>query len=589
MSGRIGLHEFVAFPKYIMYRVLSIVLVVAAIIGVPTKAESQGTIVPFITQQFLSADGTECSGCLLDTWQAGTTPALATYSNSTLAAIYVNANPVVMDSAGRPTTGAIYLSAVSYAFRLRTAAGATLWTLDPVSAIPTASGNVDVTGTAGEAITAGQAVYLSDGSGALTAGRWYLTDSDNTYSSTTGFLVGIAPTEIASAASGSIRLVGRVTGLSGLTAGELYYASATAGALTGTPPTNARFIGKADSTTSLVLGGGQGGVGLPDSDGTHTLSVRTSSNLTADRLLTFVTGDAARTVTISGDATIGGDNPINVVEGRLTLTTATPVTTADVTAATTLYWAIYTGSRISLYTGTAWTVVALAQLSIAVPATTNTMYDVFIDYTAGVPVLEAVAWTNDTTRATALALQDGVYVQTADADSRYVGSIRTTGVSGQTEDSFAKRYVWNYYNRVPRAMRVVEATDSWGYTTETLRQANGATGNQLDFIVGVAEVSLSAFVMAMHSNDTAGRNGIVGIGIDSTSAVTAGGLFGYNTSAGAGFVAQAFASLTTYPAIGRHTAVWLEWAAAGTGITTWYGDAATPTLSQSGISGWIEG
>ena len=596
-------------------------LLTGLILLLPASAQAQGTIIPNIAQTFLDASGNECSGCLLDTWQAGTTTALATYSNSTLTT--PNANPVVMDSAGRPTTGAIYLSAVSYAFRLRTSAGVTLWTLDPVTAIPTASGNVDVTGTAGEAITAGQAVYLSDGSGALTAGRWYLTDSDNTYSSTTAFLVGIAPTAIASAASGSIRIVGRVTGLSGLTAGDLLYAGATAGALTGTPPTNARFIGKADSTTTLVMGGGTGGVNLPDSDGTHTLSVRTSSDLTADRLLTLVPGDAARTLTLTGNATVNQDvsstasptfagvdtgqgayelyamnqnvrntdaasfNAFRPPQGRLTLTSATPVTSANVTAATTLYYALYGGDQITLYDGsTRWVQMAFTQLSITlVGLTAAKPYDVFVDYTAGTPALEVVVWTNDSTRATALTTQNGVYVQTADTDSLYVGTIYIDAGGGAVTDSLLLRHVWNYYNRVPRAMSVLEGTDSWTAAT-SWGLANGAAGNILGFVVGVAEVPLQASAFETCASSAAGNGIYVAVGLDSTTVPSVLGVRPFVEAPINNYKLFMTASLETVPAAGRHYVSWLD---KGGTTTTCYGDNAATDSAQSGIKGEIEG
>lgn len=48
-------------------------------------------------------------------------------------------------------------------------------------------------------------------------------------------------------------------------------------------------------------------VGINDSDDSHQLVLLTTSNLTADRNLTLVPGDAARTVTIGGDTTISQD------------------------------------------------------------------------------------------------------------------------------------------------------------------------------------------------------------------------------------------------------------------------------------------
>lgn len=307
-----------------------------------------------------------------------------------------------------------------------------------------------------------------------------------------------------------------------------------------------------------------------------------------------VTGTSALTgnTTITGTLTVGGVEISTTIDrsvccGRLSLTSGSPVTTADVTAATTLYYALYSGNQIALYSGTAWALFAIAELSIAVPATTNQMYDVFVDYNGGTPQLALTAWTNDTTRATALTKQDGVLVKTGATGQRYVGSFRTTGVSGQTEDSYAKRYVWNHYNRVPRPMRVVDATDSWTYTTATIRQANNSTANQLDFVIGVSEDAVEAHVLAIVSNDTGSVTVTSAIGLDSTTAAATGSVIG-RMSAGANLLMNMAPSVRTFPGIGRHTLVWLE-ASSATGITTWYGDAGTPTLVQSGIMGTVLG
>jgi len=50
------------------------------------------------------------------------------------------------------------------------------------------------------------------------------------------------------------------------------------------------------------------GLRILDTDNSHTLSIVPGSNLTADRTLTLVTGDAARSLTLSADATISGTN-----------------------------------------------------------------------------------------------------------------------------------------------------------------------------------------------------------------------------------------------------------------------------------------
>lgn len=214
----------------------------------------------------------------LCTYAAGTTTPLATYSDSGLTT--PNTNPVVMDSAGRAT---VYLSATSYKFTLLTAGtdatcstGTQLWSQDNISAVPVTAGNVDILCTAGETITAGQAVYWSDGSGGNNAGQCYKADSANTYSSTTN-PVGFAPSAITSGSIGTVRIGGQVTGLT-VSLGSLYYVG-TAGAITTTAPTNKHLLGIADSTSSLILAGPSILETVPVNRGGTSLTTLTANNV----------------------------------------------------------------------------------------------------------------------------------------------------------------------------------------------------------------------------------------------------------------------------------------------------------------------
>lgn len=53
------------------------------------------------------------------------------------------------------------------------------------------------------------------------------------------------------------------------------------------------------------------GLGLRDTDASHVLTLAPGSNLTAARVLTLTTGDASRTLTLTGDATLTGNNTGN--------------------------------------------------------------------------------------------------------------------------------------------------------------------------------------------------------------------------------------------------------------------------------------
>lgn len=198
-------------------------------------------------------DGAIIPGGKLFTYAAGTSTKKNTYTD--VGGLAANTNPIILDDAGRVPSG-LYLLPSSYKFVLAPANDTDppanpIRTQDNIGSVPTTELDNDVTGVAGEAMTAGQAAYLSDGSGALVPGRWYLADADNTYSSTLPE-ISFVVSDVALGATGTFRLSGRVTGLSGLTAGANYYASTTPGAITMTAPSNARFVGQADSITSLI-------------------------------------------------------------------------------------------------------------------------------------------------------------------------------------------------------------------------------------------------------------------------------------------------------------------------------------------------
>jgi hypothetical protein len=236
--------------------------------------------------------------------------------------------------------------------------------------------------------------------------------------------------------------------------------------------------------------------------------------------------------------------------GRLTLTTATPVTAADVTAATALYFTPYLGDKIALYTGSVWQIKTFTELSIKttdvlscvvangdatvttpangtrglvvgqavtgahVPGATtvlsitdsthfemsanatgdatenltfklpaSSIYDVFLWNDAGTLRLEwGPVWTNATTRATAVVLQDGVYVKSGVTTRRLLGTIRTTATAGQTEDSDTKRFVNNLCNQVGRTL--YKSSDaSHTYNSTTKRYWNNDSTMKLEFVM----------------------------------------------------------------------------------------------------------
>ena len=358
--------------------------------------------------------------------------------------------------------------------------------------------------------------------------------------------------------------------------------------------------------------------------------------------------------------------PLRIIpQGRLTLTTAVPITTADVTAATVLYYTPYMGDSIPLFDGTRWKLQTFTEKSIKLSDTqtcTTSMgstnltvadssqfmrgmnitgtniapgatissitsatvvvmslgasgtgtqsnvftlplgknYDVFYSQ-VNAKLQYSNSWTTDNGRADALALQNGINVNNAainSADSNtiaaktglYLGTIRTTGTAGQTEDSYGgasqaggHRYVWNNYNRVERAIGVIEGTNSWTYTTATWRQTNGASGNKVEYVQGLSEDPVKASgLQSVNNSSTA--NVAIGLGIDSTT-VNSAQTFGAVVIGGSNSVVRF--DYSGYPTIGYHAFNWLEISAAS-GSTAWRGDDGL-TYNQFGMQAWLMG
>ena len=201
--------------------------------------------------------------------------------------------------------------------------------------------------------------------------------------------------------------------------------------------------------------------------------------LSTDKILRFVDQDGVSVLLTGGS--------LYKPTGRLTLTTATPVTTADVTAAGTLYYTPYNGDMLPLWNGTKWVPYSFSELSLSLAGyTANKPYDIWVYDNVGTLALDKTIWTNDTTRATALALQSGVKVKSGDASRRYAGTIYTDAAGAACTDSLIRRGVWNYYNRVPRKMGVREVTGHT-YSGAWRKWNNSDTNNLFTWVVGVAE------------------------------------------------------------------------------------------------------
>lgn len=236
--------------------------------------------------------------------------------------------------------------------------------------------------------------------------------------------------------------------------------------------------------------------------------------------------------------------------GRLTATTAVPVTVSDVTGTTNLYYTPYEHDMICLWDGTRWVWGTFTEKTLALGTLTNAKnYDVFGFLSAGVLTLEALAWTSDSARATAVTVQDGRLCKSGDKTRLYLGTFRTTATT-TTEDSKAKRFLSNAYNRVARPVRRQD-TGSWTYNSGTYRQANANTANRIEMVCGVSGilVDLSLSELAVLT----GGGSYAAIGEDSTTTPHTDCVIAQAASN-----ATVVSFLRTQPAVGYHAYNWLE-------------------------------
>ena len=274
----------------------------------------------------------------------------------------------------------------------------------------------------------------------------------------------------------------------------------------------------------------------------------------------------------------------NLNEGRLTLTTGVPVTTSDVTAATTLYFTPYNGNKISIYESsqTIWRVYDFEEISLDISSlTADTNYDIFIYDNAGTLILESVGWTDGTTRATDIVLQNGVYVKDGATDKKCLGSIRITGTTGQCEDSISNRFVNNLYNRTLKEIKAIETTNDWNYTTTTWRPFNNNSSCVASYVESIIRDRIQITVKGTAVN-ASGATIATGVGLNSTntnSAQILGGVASTSTTVTTGYY---FGPSVT---VGLNSVYPLETSQAN-GTTNWHGDRGL-SYYQNGLIGLI--
>jgi len=267
---------------------------------------------------------------------------------------------------------------------------------------------------------------------------------------------------------------------------------------------------------------------------------------------------------------------VSTADGRLTTVSGTPILTSNQLAKTTLYYTPFKGNQIAVYADGAWSVLSFAETSLSLSGyTANKNYDIWGYNNNGTFALDSTVWTNDTTRATALTTQDGIYCKTGDTTRRYLGTVRINSTGGQIDWSLggagsggtnARFTIWNAVNRVKFNAVLSNSDDSWTQTGLGAYRiaANSSVPHRVDLVCGIA----SFFRAKYHNKPSAATaNMIVSIGLDSTTAKATSAVAGQSNLTNT-YVEGAFSGVISE---GAHYLAPIEFTGAAT--ATWVGDA----------------
>lgn len=335
----------------------------------------------------------------------------------------------------------------------------------------------------------------------------------------------------------------------------------------------------ADATVDVVITDGSDWEVARNCAYTHSGTTLSRGTLEASSTGSALSLTSAAVVAVTQVASKGTRQEIAlqglIPGGRLTLESGVPVSTTDQTSKTSIYYTPFVHNVITLWDGADWVPVAFTEYTLALGTlTSGKLYDVFAYLSSGALALEMLVWTDDATRATAVTLQDGRYCKSGDKLRLYLGTFRTTSTTttedsggGSTTQVGGRRFLWNAYNRVARHASVFDSTDSWSYTTDTIRQANAASGNKVELVVGLPLDRVDAIAHGVvYLVNNGARAAKVGVGVDSTTAFSGLVQGGFNGAAATGIYAVATGAFQGVLTPGYHYIAWLEKGAAGTSV-----------------------
>ncbi len=305
-------------------------------------------------------------------------------------------------------------------------------------------------------------------------------------------------------------------------------------------------------------------------------------------------------------AGIGASLP--VPEGYLTPVSGTPIITSDSTGATVLYYTPLQGTWTLVHNGSLIIPYQFSQMPLTLTSSqaANNIYDIFLAYNGGTPVIgTGPSWSAGTggsitagscARGTgvggaALSRLQGVWTNTASmsliyntgsgnntitvgaSQGIYLGSIFIDSAAGQVTchrsyGQSRKWGIWNPSNSWPLYLKAGDNTATWTYSSSTVRASNGNSNNSLTIFSGlpqeIYDLQLHQIVGSQITGaGSAGSQSVqIGIGYNSTTAFSgSNGYAVFNNASNSPNIntgVSAYAKYLTGPALGINTITALE-------------------------------
>jgi hypothetical protein len=248
---------------------------------------------------------------------------------------------------------------------------------------------------------------------------------------------------------------------------------------------------------------------------------------------------------------------ITASQGRLTLSTGTPVMNTDVVGSV-IYYTPYIGNYVPIWNGSNFVNTSFSELTLTLNSTyhpTTKVYDVYASLQSGVVTLSALYWGGTNARSTSaggyagtanasIIQKNGIWVNNAaiatgqsynnstsyviaQYQGTWLGTFYTTG-AGQTQVNFKPSSVsggcnnivgiWNAYNRIPIRSISRDSNNTWTYATSTWRSADASTSNRVSYVDGAQQSQVKTTYSVLGTTATLDAYVTIGVSLNSTTA-----------------------------------------------------------------------